>query len=43
VGSPEEAAFQKGLLTAREISSRFNKGGISAYENSVLNVIRDSE
>ena len=43
VGSPEEAAFQKGLLTARAFASRFSDVSMSSYENSVLNAIRDHE
>jgi len=43
VGSPEEAAFQKGLLTARAFTSRCSEFSMSSYEISVLNAIRDHE
>lgn len=43
VGSPEEAAFQKGLISATDFVSRFIDLGMSTYENSVLNAIRDHE
>lgn len=43
VGSPEEAAFRRGFLTSIQITNRFAGLGASAYESSVLNVIRDCE
>lgn len=43
VGSPEEAAFQKGLLSANDFASRFIDLTMSSYENSVLNAIRDND
>lgn len=41
VGSPEEAAFQKGLLSSNEFASRFVDLTMSSYENSVLSAICD--